>query len=501
MKYIFLYLIFNFSVFANNPENISNYKNKIKLAELYAYNFEFEKCFELLSKAIKIKPDYPEAYELFAETYLWFYLGNKNEEDLNKFFSYADSSLIKAKKISDLYPEDIFYKYIQGNIYKFKAIANGTAYNSLDAFWATKSAVSIYEEILESDPHFYSALGGIGIFEYSLSFVPSFFNWALILSGLKADKESGFNKVVKSAKKATFDIYEYQFHAARLYSEYLAKYDESIKILNELIEKFPKNSLLHYQKAIEYIKKRDLKNAQNHLSIVLKLNHPKFNLTNAYSEMLMGDIYFQENQFEKASEHYLNFLTTTNNIDYTGIASYRLALCFYFMGNDREFKRYLLLASNGNHDLEDDNFAFQMSQKFLEHPIAEEDEKIIKIENLYLSGKNNELIKYYYEEIDSLQSDQLTAEALIYLSLSQISKNEYDEALNNINKILDLEYNHDSWITPMYYFILGKINYVHGNFEMVRDNLIEARKNNNFQKKGIIDSYINSLNYDLSKLK
>ncbi len=185
-KLIFiLFVFFTFSLSANQDPK---YKKLINLAEKLSYNFEFDSCEVIIQKLISNNRQNPQAYLLKSKIHLWYFLGSKDKEDYELFFDYSDSVISKTDQLLKQKDNDPQLIYILGNIYKYRAMAYGSNGNTLDAFWSTKKAVSFFEDVIDIDSTFYSAYGGIGVFEYALGYVPALFNWAVSLSGLSADQ-------------------------------------------------------------------------------------------------------------------------------------------------------------------------------------------------------------------------------------------------------------------------------------------------------------------------
>ncbi len=472
-----------------NPE----YKSLILLGEKLAYNFEFDSCQSMINTAIDIAPERPEAYQIKSKIHLWYFLGSKEQTDYELFFDYSDSTVLRIDSLLEENDEDVNLLYLLGNVYKYRAMAYGNNGSTLDAFWATKKAVSLFESVLDLDSNYYSAYGGIGIFEYALSYVPALFNWALSLSGLSADQNNGFEYIKKASRLGEIDQIEYQFHLSKLYDEHLAEYDESIFVLKPLLREFPQNPLFHYQAAIEYIKSRELNKATKELEIVLQINHQKFIQTNSFSNFLLGDIYFRQNDYSKALEYYLIFLTSTQTIDYTGIASLRTAHCYYFLDNEKEFKRYNILAANGNLDLEDDKFAHEMSLFVLNKGFTDDRKVLVEVENSYLSGHESEALQIIENNLDSLVIQDIIAQVLHYKTRILIDENNIEYAKNTLEMIDTLRLESAEWIEPMSFYNLAEISYKENNFDMALTYLEEAEESNDFQKKNLIQSFINGL--------
>ena len=495
---ISLYFLLSFHIIIGQNQK---YIKIINQAERLSYNFEFEACDSLLNKAINFSPEKPEAYLLKAKIHLWYFLGSKNEKDYKLFFNLSDSSIIKTDKLLELNSNNAQLIYLLGNIYKYRAMAYGSNGNTLDAFWSTKKSVSFFEDVIDLDSTFYSAYGGIGIFEYALSYVPALFNWALTISGLSADQNNGFSYIEKASKKGKTDKIEYTFHLAKLYDEHLADYTKSSEILSDLIRQFPKNSLFHYQAAISYIKNKKLDNAIVELEKVSKINNPKFSQTNSFANFLLGDIYFRKKEYNKALDNYSIFLTTTKTIDYSGIASLRSAYCYYFLDNVKEFRRYAIKAANGNLDLEDDKFAKEMGLYILGNGFAEESKILIEIENSYLAGNHEESLRLINASIDSIKSDNIFAQIKLYKSSILLEKKKPAQSEQALKGIDSLDLTTAEWVEPMYLVNLAKINYLNRNYNVSREYLAAAESKNDYQNKHLIKSYINGLKRKLKKVK
>ena len=477
----------------------NDYLTLVDSADLLTYNFQFDSSRVLLQKAIEMDSGRPEAFLIKSRIYLWYFLGSRDSADYELFQIYSDSVISRTEKLLDENYDRPNLLYITANIYKYRAMAFGSVGNTLDAFWSTKKAVSLYEDIIEIDSSYYAAYGGIGVFEYALSYVPALFNWALALSGLNADKSNGFNFIELAAEKADNDKIEYSFHLSKLLDEHLAEYEESYSLLTELIKQFPKNQLFHYQAAIQLMKQKKLDEATVFLDNVQNINHPKFLQTNSFSNFLLGDIYFRKNNYKRALDYYKLFLTSSKTIDYTGIASLRTAYCYYFLDEKREYSKYLLLASNGNLDLEEDNYAKNFSLELLENGLSESMEILLNIENDFLSGKNDSLINLSSTFIDSVSDNKSRAEIYLYKSSALLEEGQIENAKQILIQADSIINEAESWVIPMKYFNLAKISYLENNYILANNYLDSAEDYNEYLKKKEIQSRINGLRRKIKK--
>lgn len=497
MKYkaFYIVLFFFISSLSFGQSLSGEYESLLVEGENFAYEFKFDESRVALLSAIRLHPERPEAFHQIAKHYLWYYLGSKNISEYYKFISYSDSSLARAERNHDLNSDDLQTIYLLGNIYKQRSMAFAENENTMDAFWAARSAVGYYEDALDIDPTYFSAYGGIGIFEYSLSFLPSFLQWALPVTGLSADQNEGFVKLENAYENGDKDKVEYMFHIAKLYDEYLADYDKAIGILRKLVSMFPENSLFHYQLGLEYLKVKNLDKAEIEFDKVLEINHPKFIQTNAFANFLKGDLYFFQNKFEMALDFYLEFLTTSKTIDYTGIASYRTALCFHFINetNNEVFRRYLKLAGNGNLEIEDDALANEVSQIVLKFGFTGQMENLLKLENMYFAGDYKDVIYNSLKKSNLFTDKDMRGLASYYVSSALIKENNLVEAKKIAEELSTIDFSRNKWIKPMSFVNLAKIKFMQKDYIRVEQSLEDAEEINNGRKQNLIKSHINGL--------
>ncbi|MCP5063704.1 MAG: tetratricopeptide repeat protein [Ignavibacteriae bacterium] len=501
-KSFYIVLFFFISTLSFAQQSNGEYERLLVEGENLAYEFKFDESRVALLSAIRLNHEKPEAFHQIAKHYLWYYLGSKSISEYYKFISYSDSSLVRAERYNDLNPDNLQTLYLLGNIYKQRSMAFAESQNTMDAFWAARSAVGYYEDVLDIESTYFSAYGGLGIFEYSLSFLPSFLQWTLPVTGLSADQNEGFAKLENAYENGDKDKVEYMFHIAKLYDEYLADYDKAIGILQKLVSMFPENSLFHYQLGLEYLKVRNLNQAEVEFDKVIEINHPKFIQTNAFANFLKGDLYFFQNKFDKALDFYLEFLTTSKTIDYTGIASYRTALCFHFIddNNNEVFRRYLKLAGNGNLEIEDDAFANEVSQIVLKFSFTGQMENLLKLENMYYAGQYKDVIENSLKKTNSFQDQDMSALASYYLSCALIEENNLVEAKKIAEELSTVDLRRNKWIMPMSFVNLAKIKFKQKDFVRVEQSLIDAEEINDGRKQYLIQSHINGLRRKVKEL-
>jgi len=464
-----------------------------------SYNLKLDEAEEIYNKVIEIYPDQPYGYHYIAQNHLWSYLGSKDEGEYGIFISYSDMSITKAEELLDEEENDYKLRHLLGWAYTNRAMGFTAKGNSLDAFWASKNAVGYFEETLELNPEYYDAYLGLGIFDYALSFVPGIFKWALSLTGLSYDKDKGVEYIRTAYAKGNHLKTEASFHLSKIYIEYLAEFDSAANHLNQIIKKYPLNSLFHYQRAILMIEARDLNAAEESLNKVLDLSNPKFRQTNAFSFFLKGEIYFKRNQFNKAIEYYTIFIDTTRSLDYTGAANLKLAICYHVLGDDEKSNEHLMLSSFGNQDIFDDKFAIEESEYLFEEKFNKEYIILVKAKNFLESGSYDSLNNFLLANIDSITNKEFKGAALTYLSESFMEEGEYPKALNYANDALKNRNGRKKWIYPYANYIISKSYFELGELDSASLYLEKSVEFTDYGYEEKLEPHFNNLKRKLNK--
>lgn len=488
IKILFLFF-FAFNLV--NPQ--STLKMLSRNGENHLLHFNFDKSEETFNEIIEKYPNDPTGYYLQSKMHMWFYLGSKDEGEYLTFIKYSDLALGFAENVYKDDDSNPHHTYLLGNIYLTRAFTSTTSGNSLDAFWATKKGISYFEETLELDSNFYDAYLGLGLFKYALSYVPSIFKWALELTGMSGDKRNGLNYIKQAYQGGRYTVQEAAFHLAKIYTEYNAEYDSAEVLLKRMIQNYPENLLFHYQYAILKIEQRDLKSAAVSLKKVIKNPHDKFKQTTAFANFLLGEIAFRKNNFEEAKNFYNNFLETTLGFDYSGIAYYHLALCNAFRNDSIDVRNNLLLARNGNLDIEDDLYALKMSELLYDVGISSSFLKMVKAKNSLLNTKYNECYDLLRLTIDSLNTPDLKGEALLILGEAAINKKDYDLALTCAFEAKEMKYQFNEWIVPFAHYLSALAYYKKKETEKGKLDLLKSEELNTYNFRHKIEPKINKL--------
>lgn len=410
------------------------------------YNFNWEAGFEAFNTVIKKNPSDPRGYHYKSVIYLWFYLGNLREANLDSFYFYSDKALELAEAKIKKNPSAEL-NYILGSIYYNKSIAEARSGNYLQALWTSNQMKSYLEESVKIKPDFYDAFLGLGLYNFALSQIPSSLEWAANLVGINPDKEKGLELVRKSVQKGKLSKIDAQFYLSQLYSRVIVDHPEAKKILSDLVRRFPKNLLFNFSFAwIEY-ELRELNNAEKYLRKVINTKDEHYPFVTSNSNLLLANVFFDRNLFDSARVYYQNFLKSALNNDYKGFANFRIGLSLELSGKRKEALKYYDLSDAGNSDIEEDLYAERKGSELRDNKLSESDKRLLLIYSLYKQNKLNaakdSLVNFLKSnEID----DEANAEAKLYLAQVFYRQRKYQESLDAVVECLNTEVKKEKWI-------------------------------------------------------
>jgi tetratricopeptide (TPR) repeat protein len=483
-------LLLGFLLIAGTVFPASRIDELIERGLEHSYNFEWAAAEKMFDQAIHAYPNDPRGYHYKSNLYFWNYLSGKKEEDLKKFFEYSDLAIEKGEAVLDKDSDNENALYILGSNHGFRSIIFFSIQENLKAVWAGKNSKSYLTKTLEVNPERYDAYMGLGVFKFALSFVPGVFQWALDIAGVSGTKEEGIACLRKAYTKGKYARTEAGYYLSQIYTGSVAKYDSAAYYLKSLLAEYPNNSLFDYSYAVVLLKQRRPADAENHLDNVIRKAGDDANQIVSYSYFLKGDAAFIQNKFEEGKEYYQKFLSTTTGKDYTGIANYRLALCYCFLDNFAEAKKHFESAQKGNMELSDDIYARRKGHKYTEREISKTELEVIKFANEIEAGK-------YDKAYDSLQilakeaKDQISlSEINFYLSDAAYHLGKYGKAESFASRAITYDSRDEKWVKPFAYYTKALANRKLNNADEYKENLEKAASYNDYEYYDKLSSMI-----------
>ncbi len=488
-------LILSIVIFAKNgfPQQTINLQVKKGIDD--AYNFEWQKAEKIFKSIIAKYPNDPHGYHYQARVFAWYYLSNRDKRIYDKFVDYSDSTIEKTKILLEQKPDNADLLYMMGSAYTYRAIIFARAENYLDAIWASKKSESYLSEALAKDSSTYDAYLGLGLYNFAIGQVPSAFKWALSLAGIHGEQSTGLRYLRLAAQRGNFSKVEAQYYLAQILSDVLFNYKQAENYIKQLVKKYPDNLLFEYSYGVLELKQKNLDDSQKILKKLIYRNDTAFVKIISFANFLTGDIFYKRNQFDSAEVYYHRFLDSTPDKDYTGIAAYRLAICYEMSGNGNLAKLFFSETGQGNMDLEDDLYAKRKGEIYAMHPPTKNELLLIRYQNL-IDAKN---YKTAFDSLnillDSVKTDDLKAETLYYLSKSAFEKGNFKQCISFADSALQVKKVSEKWIPPFASYYVAASCEKLGNKNLAEHYIEKADDYNDYDYQNKLKNLLDTIRY------
>ncbi len=215
--------------------------------------------------------------------------------------------------------------------------------------------------------------------------------------------------------------------------------------LDKLVKEYPGNLLFKSTTASLLIKEKKLKKAEKLLFGITASEDSSFKQIKTYANLFLGNIFFTVNDFDSAKTFYHRFLDSTTDNHFKGMAALKLGLCYQLTDFSDIAAEYYLLAGEGNMDLDEDIYAMDMGERYMENPPDSSELKLILIKNFLDGGSYKEAL----DSLDSLSlssvSDSIQAFISFYRSEAKYYLGEYQESQDVAVSIVENEFA-EKWV-------------------------------------------------------
>ncbi len=446
----------------------------IKKGLEFEYNFKWKQAEAVFLNMIDTYPEDPRGYHYQSGLFLWRYLSNLDKKDYDNFISYSDTAIAKGELMMETEHNNADVLYIMGADYSYRALAFTKAEKFLDAVWASKKSESYLRKTLDVDSTYYDAYLGLGLYNFAVGQIPAAFRWALNLAGIKGDVDLGMSYIKIAADKGNLSRVEAKYYMSQILSDFLFEYDKAAVYLNSLVEKYPNNLLFNYSNAVLNIKRQMLKQAGSTLSKIILAHDTTFKQITAFSNFLMGDVLFKQNNFEDAIDYYRDFIDTSPDNDYLGIAYYRMGLCYEISGDRDSAVKAFKDTNKGNSDIEDDLYAEKMGSIYAKKSLTDMEMNLIKYSNLIDNGKYRAAYDSLSGLLESSNADNLKSEIYINLSKAAFYLGHFKESSNFAMMAKLLDDFGKKWIKPYACYYAARADKKLGNIDAFNKQLDEA---------------------------
>ncbi len=295
---------------------------QLNLAYDHLLNYQIDSCQRILEKAAKTPYSY--YLQLLSTTTLVLisdnqdvYKSNKSVE--SKIYAAVESQQFSAAEAGFLKAEI----RLQWGLLKLKYG------DEFAAFWNLKQAFSLAKSTTEQYPDYLPCYKTMGLLHAMFGLTPEKYNWVLSLFGLEGDQMLGLSELKKVAASEENVALESRMILGMLHT-YLLGNPTMGAVEMDLVYKVKPTILTNYLYSLVL-----MKNSQSEHALQVISNTPDAN-SFVYFSYLSGEILLQKGQFTNAIGQYQIFMDKNKGESLQKEAFYKVAICFYLLGNETQ---------------------------------------------------------------------------------------------------------------------------------------------------------------------
>jgi len=370
----------------NIPDAIERVRGLTLQGLEYAYNLDFSSANSKFDEAIAVEPTHPRPHLAKASLLFWRYLVSKSDDDYESFLILADKAIETAENFLEKHGNDADALTCLGTLYAERAFARGRAKSYLKAAWDGKKSYDYYIDALEENPTAFDAYLGVGLYHYFVSFLPKPLQWMTSNLGIEGNPERGIREIRLAAEKGIYAKVEAQYSLSQFLPWYANDFDSGEKILQELSQRYPANSLFSFTLAVWEIRRHDIESARQRLLVVVKSEQSKVIGLKALGLYKLAECHYRLGKFAEANVFYQEFLQEYRDENYVATANYRIGICYEMMGGREKALPYYRAATVSAKRHGDDAYSARKAEERLAAPLSMIDSVMLKAQNFLKTG-------------------------------------------------------------------------------------------------------------------
>lgn len=450
----------------------------------HLYNFDVERADQKFENAIAMGLHHPRPYLSRAMAPLWKFFITRVESDYEEVVRLTTEAIDVAENYLEDNGSDADALTCLGTAYGYRAYAHALNKNYFSAAWDGKKSYDYLSEAVRADTHFYDAYLGLGLVHFAAGTIPKALQWLIAVLGIEGDRDLGIREIELAARKSTYNIPEAKYFLAQFYPWYKGDFEESEKIIDELLHTYPANSVFLYAKGFLKLRQDNVIEALSSFLKMKERSNSYFALITKFAEYRIGECYFRLGEYARARGAYLAFLAVNDKGQFEAVASYHAGLSAEMMGDRLSALPLYFQAKNFDAVHGDDVYAARHAARLLASPLSMVDSLILVARNFHRSGTYRKALDTYTDILHryTLTNDQ-RAEVVYKMGECFYDQKKDDEAAQRFRTVLGLKVHSEQWVKPWSHFMLGQIALKKNDTETVRDEFEAVAEYDNYDHK------------------
>ena len=289
---------------------------------------------------------------------------------MDRFLEQTAGALAAGEALERTAPSDAEVKLLLGLIHGSKALVDGERRNYLSALQGVREAHRYFQEALQLDPTLVDASYGLGLYNLAMGRLPGILRTLAGIVLPQGNPAQGLKMLEQVAEQGASLKMTARVVLLHLYTGQEQKYDEALRLGQDLLRRYPGNPDLYFataHAASELGRFDDALEIGRRIGQQVAEGQPRFAQLGARHQQLMGKIYMDQGDYVTALRFFQRALQVPTPSRYRWITAWawtRSGMIYDLQGDRQEAVRRYRAAL----DVETDGLARDLARQYLELP-------------------------------------------------------------------------------------------------------------------------------------
>lgn len=428
----------------------------------HAYNMEIDTATAIFDEIIRMDPDNPHGYILQSVNYFYrFQFEEAGEVYVKQFKRYTAEAIKRSKKRLSNKEKALDALFYLGTAHMYLAAYHSSKSNWIRAYWYGKHGIEYLEKVVAIDPDYYDAYLGLGLYHYYADVMPKFIKTVSSFLGISGDRKRGLQDLQLAAEKGTYSRAEALFFLGNIYLYTENESEQALACAQKLASLYPKGFLLFHGETLQ-------KNGRHQEALevfnraIAENDSARFPFFTIWSHYLLGNVYFELNQFKRAIEqHNLAIEMASKSTDRIKFvfawSNFRIAESYEMLGQHQVAVSFYNKVKKGHHKR-----AYKRARERLKKPLLKAELDLTLGHNHYKRKNFDQAIEIYRTVLSKAMQDTKDYPARkvprIYHHIGKalFKKEDFQAAVSTLGEVVAMEDVREKWIKPWSHYYLGK---------------------------------------------
>ncbi len=229
-----------------------SYEEELRAGIDAFYDTDWQEAEAIFNRLIERDPKDPQPYFFLSMMPFWeYFLVEQTGKKAEQFLEQSESALELSQNRLEDSPDDTTMVLMLSGLHGYRSLVAAGEGNYRVAIQSGMTGFQYTRQLLALDTNRADARIGKGVFYYMMGSVPNGLKWATNITGLRGDREQGFEELKRAANSESYVSNDAKMILMYLYNKE-QRYDEAILYAEQLTNDLPRNVIFKFKKAEIY---------------------------------------------------------------------------------------------------------------------------------------------------------------------------------------------------------------------------------------------------------